>query len=110
MLVSANLKCIFKQVLRKSACLLEAHEASNSLMNRGWAAHWLGELLQTQGAFDKAYLAFRSAFAKWKVVSPGRASRAQIDSESLANKLADKSLAACGDWECEEMYRNWLRI
>jgi tetratricopeptide (TPR) repeat protein len=96
--------------LRKSACLLESSEASNTLLNRGWAALWVGEILRTNGAFDKAYLAFRSAFAKWKVVSPGRASRAQIDSESLVEKLADNSLATCGDWECEEMYRNWLRI
>jgi len=77
---------------------------------RGWAAHWLGEVLRTKEVLDKAYLAFRSAFAKWKVVSPERAKGALVDSDSLVEKLADNSLATCGDWECEEMYRNWLRI
>lgn len=96
--------------MRKSACLLESEESSNTLLNRGWAAHWLGELLQAKGAIDEAYLAFRSAFAKWKIVSPERAKRALTDSESIVEKLSDSSLANCGDWECEEMYRNWLRI
>jgi len=96
--------------LRKSAALLESDEDSNTLLNRGWAAHWLGEVLRAKGIRDKAYLAFRSAFAKWKVVSPERSRGALVDSDALVENLADISLTACGDWECEEMYRNWLRI
>jgi tetratricopeptide (TPR) repeat protein len=96
--------------LKKSAILLERSEDSNILVNRGWAAKWIGELLQRKGAFDPAYLAFRSAASKWKVVSPGRARKAAADATQIVESLKDSSLAGCGDWECEEMYRNWLRI
>jgi tetratricopeptide (TPR) repeat protein len=97
--------------LKKSAVLLETdHEQNHILLNRGWAAMWIGEVQIKKKDFDQAYIAFRSAAGKWKTVSPERAKLALRNADSIVENLGDPSLVNCGDWECEEMYRNWLRI
>jgi tetratricopeptide (TPR) repeat protein len=97
--------------LKKSAYLLESNnDSSNILLNRGWAAMWIGEVQVKKLEFDQAYISFRSAAGKWKVVSPERAKAALSNAGAILEKLGDTSLVSCGDWECDEMYHNWLKV
>jgi tetratricopeptide (TPR) repeat protein len=96
--------------LRKSATLLERSHGTNALLNQGWAAHWLGEVLTNKGLIDESYLSFRCAAVKWMLVSPTRCQAALRDAASLVEKLKDNSLPFCSNSECEAMYRNWLRV
>ena len=95
--------------IRKSARLLEKEKAQFSAMNRGWAAQWIGEICQKQDNPDLAFIAFRTAAAEWTTVSPGRARSAQTNAKELEARVQDKTLLSAGDWECKQMYLNWLR-
>jgi len=96
--------------LKKSAYLLEKdRDESNILLNRGYAAMWLGEVHSKMNEADLAYIAFRSASGKWKVVSPARSKAALQRADMAVENLKDAALAGRGDWECDEMYKNWLK-
>jgi tetratricopeptide (TPR) repeat protein len=96
--------------LKKSAYLLETdHDESNILLNRGYAAMWLGEVHSKMNQPSLAYIAFRSASGKWKVVSPARSKSALEKADMIVEQLNDSTLVGRGDWECDEMYRGWLK-
>ena len=96
--------------LKKSAYLLEKdREASNILLNRGYAAMWLGEVHSKLDEPDSAYIAFRSASGKWKAVSPARSKEALQKANMIVEHLNDTTLVGRGDWECDEMYQKWLK-
>lgn len=94
--------------LKKSARLLEAERNLHAPINRGWAAHWLGETLVLQGNSDLGYAAHRTAAAKWKNISPMRSQEAAGAAQNLVPLLSEKTLIATGDWECEQRYLGWL--
>ena len=97
--------------LKKSAYLLETdHDESKILLNRGYAAMWLGEVHPKLNDPDLVYIAFRSASGKWKVVSPARSKDALQKAGMAVEHLNDPALVGRGDWECDEMYRNWLKV
>jgi tetratricopeptide (TPR) repeat protein len=50
------LKCV-----RRSAIMLETETDSNSLINQGWAAFWLGEILENSGRPELAYAFLKRA-------------------------------------------------
>jgi len=96
--------------LKKSAYLLEKdRDESNILLNRGYAAMWLGEVHSKLNEPDLAYIAFRSASGKWKAVSPARSKAALQHADMAVEHLNEPTLVGCGDWECDERYRNWLK-
>jgi tetratricopeptide (TPR) repeat protein len=97
--------------LKKSAYLLErGHDVSNILLNRGYAAMWLGEVLTKMNEPSLAYIAFRSASGRWKVVSPTRSKEALQKADLTVERLSDPTLVGRGDWECDEMYLDWLKV
>jgi tetratricopeptide (TPR) repeat protein len=61
---------------KKSARVLEASPDSDSVMNRGWAAYWLGEVLEKQGEWEKAFWSYKAAYCRWRAVSPKRGRQA----------------------------------
>ena len=71
---------------------------------------WLGEVHSKLNDPDLAYIAFRSASGKWKVVSPARSKDALQKAGMAVEHLNDPALVGRGDWECDEMYRNWLKV
>jgi hypothetical protein len=71
---------------------------------------WLGEVHSKMNETDLAYIAYRSASGKWKVVSPARSRAALQQADMAVEYLNEPTLAGRGDWECDEMYRNWLKV
>lgn len=94
---------------KKSARILERTNDSNTLMNIGWAALWIGQVLEAKGNFEMAYVAFRRAASKWKLVSPIRATEAIEGGERVREKLPSRVVVPAGDWECDRAYLDWLR-
>jgi tetratricopeptide (TPR) repeat protein len=94
---------------KKSALMLESEGAHHILMNRGWAAQWLGQVLEKKAEFGAAYVAFRRAAATWSTASPQRSREAVESAKKIADQVGDDTLLSSGDWECGEMYRSWLR-
>lgn len=94
--------------LRKSARLLDEPASSSTLMNIGWAAFWIGELLEVDRQFESAYAAFRRATAKWKTVSPSRSRLAAEAADRVREKLPSDTILPTNDWECDQAFSNWL--
>jgi tetratricopeptide (TPR) repeat protein len=93
---------------RKSASLLERTRDWVVPLNRGFAAKWIGDALAAKQESDNAYLAYRTAAAKWKNVSPKRAEDSMREAARLSEKVRDQTLLTYGDWECEHLYLRWL--
>ena len=95
--------------LCKSAKILEGSQRSNLLMHSGWAAFWIGEVLEADGKFEIAYIAFRRASAKWKTVSPPRVRLANEAADRAREKLSPDIALPADDWECERSFVEWLK-
>ena len=93
--------------LLKSAWLLERARDENVLVNQGWAAFWLGELLQQDGKPDIAYLCFRRTAAKLSQISPPRSETAQKAADRIS-ALASNDLKGVEDWQIERKYLDWM--
>jgi tetratricopeptide (TPR) repeat protein len=93
---------------KKSARILENASDSNVLINLGWAASWIGQVLEKQQRFEAAYVAFRRAAMKWKIPSPPRAKKAMEDAIRMRSKLPGNANIPADDWECNRSYLDWL--
>lgn len=94
--------------LRKSARLLEEKRPASVRMNRGWAAQWIGDVLKELNLIDLSYCAYRRASGIWRTCSPKRSQESEVAANDLSEFVIDKSILLCGDWECEQIYLNWL--
>jgi tetratricopeptide (TPR) repeat protein len=93
-----------KICLIKSAFLLEKERHQIVLVNRGWAALWLGELFEKQEDYKITSICYKMAIIKWKSVSPQRAEKA----EDALNRISKKYNNELKDWEIERAYTDWL--
>jgi tetratricopeptide (TPR) repeat protein len=95
--------------LRRSASMLESETGTNVLVNQGWAAFWLGELLESAGKLDLAYCFFKRAESKWKSSSPIKAQLGRTRSEAALVELKKLGkLPFPSDGEVERQCKNWL--
>jgi hypothetical protein len=99
------LKCI-----RRSAVMLETESDSNSLVNQGWAALWLGEMLEASENHDLAYAFFERAEKKWTSSSPIKAQIARTKIEALLSQRCDISLMGVTENERERRCKHWLEL
>ncbi|HMG04513.1 MAG TPA: NB-ARC domain-containing protein, partial [Chthoniobacterales bacterium] len=97
------------ECLRKSARLLDDEISSNTLMNNGWAAFWIGEILEAKNQFEPAFAAFRRAAAKWKTVSPARSREATQAAERVREELPSDVILPTTDWECDQAFVSWVQ-
>jgi tetratricopeptide (TPR) repeat protein len=90
----------------KSAALLYKSSSAETILNRGYAAFWIGETLEKKTDFKSAYAFLRSAIYIWAKRSPllvGRPMktlaliRDKVDEQwaSMSNSAVDKY---CRDW------------
>lgn len=93
----------------KSARALESGAVLDNAMNNGWAAYWIGEILEKTQKLPEAYVAYRTAAAKWKHVSPTRSRMARDSAGSIREILPNTVMPPADDWECERAYRDWLQ-
>lgn len=90
----------------KSAALLYKSSDAQTIMNRGYAAFWIGETLEKKNEFKSAYAFLRSAIYVWAKRSPLLVDRPmealtrirnQVEEQwaSMSNSAVDKY---CRDW------------
>jgi len=92
--------------LIKSAWLLEKAKDQLVFLNQGWAAQWLGDLAERKN-LDLAYVFYRRAALKWKLVSPPRAESALASIQRLRNKVSAEDFIL-EDWQADRKYLDWL--
>lgn len=93
--------------LLKSAWILERRDNDEVWINLGWAAMWLGELLEKQEDYSSAFVCFRRAMHKWSRVSPKRAETATRAADRLVARVED-SLRQADDMRIDRRYLEWL--
>jgi tetratricopeptide (TPR) repeat protein len=94
---------------RKSARILETGAVLEHAMNNGWAAQWIGEILERTQKLPAAYVAYRHAASKWKHLSPARSREAREAAGRIRENLPSKVVPPTNDWECEKAYIEWLK-
>ena len=100
------LKCV-----RRSAMMLETETDSNSLLNQGWAAFWLGDILEGSGRPDLAYAFLKRAQRKWTTSSPIKAELARSRIDALLSKQADiGKFTVLTENELERKCKHWLEL
>jgi hypothetical protein len=87
---------------------LENCSDSNVLLNLGFAALWIGEILEAKNDYGSAYVAFRRAFSKWKLVSPPRARTAMEGADRVREMIPLSIAVPISDWECDKAFLDWL--
>lgn len=92
--------------LIKSAWLLEKAQDQLVLLNQGWAAHWLAELFERRNP-ELAYVFYRRAASRWKLVSPPRAENALGAADRVVKKVSSQ-VVALADWQVDRKYLDWL--
>ena len=95
--------------LRRSARMLESESGSNTLVNQGWAALWLGELLKNSQKFDLAFCFCKRAESRWKSSSPIKAQLARNQIDEIASELL--KLGKVPSWaeaDIDRSCREWL--
>ena len=71
----------------KAAWLLEKGKDQLVLLNQGWAAQWLGDLNERKNP-NLAYVFYRRAALKWKLIYPRRAESALASIQALRNRVS----------------------
>lgn len=94
--------------LRRSAKLLDEAYDSDSPMNVGWAAYWIGETLEAKGELPIALSAFVEAGEKWRSVSPPRAKLAAVAVSRVKNALQERGAELTAAMVGPKPYRSWL--
>lgn len=89
---------------KKSLFMLNQDSVSNSMMNKGYACFWIGEVLQKLNRFEEAYYFLKRAINLWVKISPPRAKIVQnainnIDVNLIAINYTDTELDDyCDEW------------
>jgi tetratricopeptide (TPR) repeat protein len=94
--------------IKQSAKALENTNDSNVLLNLGYAAFWIGEILEAKQEYEAAYIAFRRAVSKWKIPSPPRARNATDAANRVREKVPPTTVVPMDDWECDRAFLEWL--
>jgi tetratricopeptide (TPR) repeat protein len=92
----------------KSACLLEKDEDSNSILNRGYAATWIGEILEKQGNYNSSYIAYRRAEIIWSKRAPLRVSEPHFHAIEMSKLITDQSVLGLTEAGIERAFKEQL--
>jgi len=95
--------------IRQSARLIQKYPDSSTPMNYGWAAFWIGQILEKQGLLEMSYTAFRQAALTWKTPSPPRSREAAGAAATIRERLQNSSTLPADDWECQKAFGDWLK-
>jgi tetratricopeptide (TPR) repeat protein len=94
--------------IKQSCKALEKTNDSDILLNLGYAAFWIGEILEVKQEHETAFIAFRRAIAKWKIPSPPRARNATEAANRVREKIPLTTVVPMNDWECDRAFLEWL--
>jgi len=91
----------------KSAAILRNATGSLDILNRGYAALWIGEVLQQLGQLDTAYCFYRLCVHIWSRRAPLRVQEAEQRLSEVAS-LVTETRRSMSDSEAEEYCNRWL--
>lgn len=98
------------QFIILAARLLEKEENHIGLLNRGYAALWIGEIFEKKNDYKSAYLAYRHAEIIWLKQAPLRASKPKDLANTMLSKTNDLTVLDLTDLGIERMYKKLLGI
>jgi len=105
-----QLKNEFDKALRcyvKSAELLYKSSGAGDIMNRGYAAMWIGETLTQKGDHKAAYAFFRSAIYIWTKRSPLLVGK-PMEKLAMIRDRVDENWASMSNSAVDKYCRNWI--
>ena len=91
-----------------SALLLERQTNTTSIMNQGYAALWIGEVLEQKKEYKLAYLAYRKSEIIWSKRAPLRVNVPQNKAIRLKGSVDDKTVLGLTDAGIERMYKEFI--
>jgi tetratricopeptide (TPR) repeat protein len=91
----------------KSADLLQGQHSSTEVLNRGYAALWIGELLESKRDFSNAYLFYKQAANIWYKRAPLRAEGPVAKMNNIAH-LTDRKWDSMGETSIDKYCSLWI--
>lgn len=91
----------------KSASILQRSSTSIDILNRGYAALWIGEALESLNDLDPAYRFYRYAVHIWSRRAPLRVGEAIGRLNSLSSRIKKESILV-SDNDAEKYCRRWI--
>lgn len=85
--------------------MLNQDNVSNSIMNKGYACFWIGEVLQKLNRIEDAYNFFKQANNLWTKISPPRAKIVQNELDKIDTNLI---LINYSKAELEDYCNGWI--
>ena len=92
----------------KSALLLEKKEDEVSIMNRGYAALWIGEVLENQDDYNSAYMFYRRAELIWAQRAPVKVKEPQDRIQKLSDRVNDLSFFKVTESGINRAFKLWI--
>jgi len=83
-------------------------ENIDRLLNLGYAAYWIAEVLSETNQKEQAYYFFKYAFNCWGNSSPILASRSLTERSELLQSKQYKNIASQEDWRIEKFCVGWI--
>lgn len=91
-----------------SANLLEKQPDSVDIMNQGYAALWIDEVLEQKGEYKSAYIAYRKSEILWSKRAPLRVQTPRAKAERVSECVDDKAVFGLTDTGIERIYKEFL--
>jgi len=90
---------------KKSLFMLNQGTVANSIMNKGYAHFWIGEVLLKLDRNTEAFNFLTKAYNLWSRISPPKANTVQIELDKIDSKL---SIEIFTDNELEDYCNEWI--
>jgi len=94
--------------LVKSAFILKNNHRSIDILNRGYAALWIGEILEKQGDFPNAYLCYRQSKIIWTKRAPIKNKVSEERLTCLLDKDSKLIEQKNSDTDITRKYEKWI--
>jgi tetratricopeptide (TPR) repeat protein len=93
---------------RRSAQLLESGSRSIDLLNQGYAALWIGEVLEAKGNHEDSYVAYRRSEIVWTKRAPLKLERIKEKVNNVSKQLISNAILNVTESGIERMYRKLI--
>jgi tetratricopeptide (TPR) repeat protein len=90
---------------KKSLFMLNQGNIANSMMNKGYAYFWIGEVLMKLDRKTEAFYFLKNANILWSTISPPKANIVQIEISKIDVNLINNNLSVS---EIDEYCNEWI--
>lgn len=95
-------------LLRRSARMLLQDKGYISETNRGWAAFWIGEILEERGDYFMGFCASAAAAEYWTRCYPRKEKEARRRAASCLERVGDGEMMPTSRNEIIALYESWI--